>query len=148
MTLDSALPGLFNGAGWKVMDSQVILTLKKKAQPNLFSNKYKNGTKLFNIKNVETSDSIAILDNGTYYNSLSSNSFALSPLTTVMKAWPPAYPRTASSDSSACSSLYCGAHQPYQLVSVSDNHRLYSRHMPHWGSETKIWSIFAIISSF
>jgi hypothetical protein len=35
--------------------------------PNLFSNKYKKGTKLFEIKNVETSDYIAIMDNGTYY---------------------------------------------------------------------------------
>lgn len=35
--------------------------------PNLFSNKYKKGTKLFKIVNVETSDYIAILDNGIYY---------------------------------------------------------------------------------
>lgn len=35
--------------------------------PNLFSNKYKEGTKLFKIANVETSDYIAILENGTYY---------------------------------------------------------------------------------
>jgi len=35
--------------------------------PNLFSNYYKKGTKLFKIKDVETSDSIAVLDNGIYY---------------------------------------------------------------------------------
>ena len=35
--------------------------------PNLFSNKYKKGTKLFKIKNIETIDYIAVLDNGTYY---------------------------------------------------------------------------------
>jgi len=37
------------------------------ALPNLFSNKYKRGTKLFKIKNTDTNDYIAILDNGTYY---------------------------------------------------------------------------------
>ncbi|MFD0715711.1 hypothetical protein [Paenibacillus sp. GCM10027626] len=35
--------------------------------PNLFSNKYKKGTKLFKIKNIETIDYIAILDDDTYY---------------------------------------------------------------------------------
>ncbi|XID91972.1 hypothetical protein ACF3MZ_26390 [Paenibacillaceae bacterium WGS1546] len=35
--------------------------------PNLFSNKYKKGTKLFKIKNVETNDYIAIQDDGKYY---------------------------------------------------------------------------------
>ncbi|MEC0126686.1 hypothetical protein [Paenibacillus pabuli] len=35
--------------------------------PNLFSNKYKKGTKLFKIKNFETTDYIAVKDNDTYY---------------------------------------------------------------------------------
>lgn len=35
--------------------------------PNLFSNKYKKGTKLFKIKNVETNDYIAVQDDGIYY---------------------------------------------------------------------------------
>ncbi|EBK2060041.1 hypothetical protein MJ257_14795 [Paenibacillus timonensis] len=37
--------------------------------PNLFSNKYKKGTKLFKIKNVETNEYIAVQDDedGVYY---------------------------------------------------------------------------------
>lgn len=35
--------------------------------PNLFSNKYKIGTKLFKIKNVETNDYIAVQDDNMYY---------------------------------------------------------------------------------
>ncbi|MCR8656364.1 hypothetical protein [Paenibacillus endoradicis] len=35
--------------------------------PNLFSNKYQKGTKLFKIKDVEPIDYIAVLDNGSYY---------------------------------------------------------------------------------
>lgn len=35
--------------------------------PNLFSNKYPKGTKLFKIKDVKTSSYIAVLDNGIYY---------------------------------------------------------------------------------
>lgn len=35
--------------------------------PNLFSNKYKKGTKLFKIKNVETNEYIAVQDNDVYY---------------------------------------------------------------------------------
>ncbi|MGG4554047.1 hypothetical protein [Paenibacillus humicus] len=35
--------------------------------PNLFSNKYNKGTKLFKIKNVETNDYIAVQDDGLYY---------------------------------------------------------------------------------
>ncbi|MFD3258017.1 hypothetical protein ACE3MQ_05325 [Paenibacillus lentus] len=35
--------------------------------PNLFSNKYKKGTKLFKIKNVETNNYIAVQDDSIYY---------------------------------------------------------------------------------
>lgn len=35
--------------------------------PNLFSNKYKKGTKLFKIKNVESNDYIAVQDKDIYY---------------------------------------------------------------------------------
>ncbi|MBB6674626.1 hypothetical protein [Cohnella nanjingensis] len=35
--------------------------------PNLFSNKYKKGTKLLKIMNVETSDFIAVQDDGKFY---------------------------------------------------------------------------------
>ncbi|KAA8747624.1 MULTISPECIES: hypothetical protein [Paenibacillus] len=38
--------------------------------PNLFSNKYKKGTKLFKVKNVETDDYIAVKDNETYYKAV------------------------------------------------------------------------------
>jgi len=35
--------------------------------PNLFSNKYEKGTKLFKIKNLDTKDYIAVLSEGTYF---------------------------------------------------------------------------------
>jgi hypothetical protein len=38
--------------------------------PNLFSNKYKKGTKLFKVKNVETDDYIAVKDDETYYKAV------------------------------------------------------------------------------
>ncbi|WP_051217662.1 hypothetical protein [Paenibacillus assamensis] len=37
--------------------------------PNLFSNKYKEGTKLYKITNVDTNEHIAVLNNGIYYKS-------------------------------------------------------------------------------
>jgi len=38
--------------------------------PNLFSNKYQKGTKLFKVKNVETDDYIAVKDNEIYYRAV------------------------------------------------------------------------------
>lgn len=38
--------------------------------PNLFSNKYKKGTKLFKVKNVETTDYITVKDDETYYKAV------------------------------------------------------------------------------
>ncbi|TVX88167.1 hypothetical protein [Paenibacillus agilis] len=36
---------------------------------NLFSNKYKEGTKLYKIADLDTNEHIAVLDNGIYYRS-------------------------------------------------------------------------------
>ncbi|MGO4530125.1 hypothetical protein AB4Z30_13680 [Paenibacillus sp. 2TAF8] len=38
--------------------------------PNLFSNKYKKGTTLFKVKNIETTDYIAVKDNETYQKAI------------------------------------------------------------------------------
>lgn len=42
-------------------------TNESSALPNLFSNKYKKGTKLFKMMNVESSDFIAVQDDGKFY---------------------------------------------------------------------------------
>jgi len=38
--------------------------------PNLFSNKYRKGTKLFKIKNIEANESIAVLKDDTFLKAL------------------------------------------------------------------------------
>ncbi|MBR2563619.1 MAG: hypothetical protein IKE29_03255 [Paenibacillus sp.] len=38
--------------------------------PDLFSNKYKKGTRLFKVKNIETTNYISVQDNDTYYQAV------------------------------------------------------------------------------
>jgi uncharacterized lipoprotein NlpE involved in copper resistance len=69
----------WNGYAYKMTDEVVsevgkqIGTIKNYSSnesstiPNLFSNKYPKGTKLYKIKNVGTDTSIAVQDNNVFY---------------------------------------------------------------------------------
>ncbi|WP_051237106.1 hypothetical protein [Paenibacillus pinihumi] len=56
-----------NDIGKQIGVIKVQSTKERSGLPNLFSNRYKKGTRLYQIHNVDPADGIAVQENGTYY---------------------------------------------------------------------------------